>query len=144
MTYLLDTNVLAEVRKGSGCDRHVARWFDSVPSRELFVSALVLGEIRKGIEAVRPRDPAKATAIERWLARLTAEHADRIVPIDPTIADEWGRIAARRPLPVVDGLLAATAKARELILVTRNAADVTGTGCRVMNPWSWPSRTRIA
>ena len=144
MTYLLDTNVMAEVRKGDRCDRRVARWFDSVSSHELFVSALVLGEIRKGIEAVRPRDPVKAAAIERWLGRLEADHADRIVPIDPAIADEWGRMAARRPLSVVDGLLAATAKARDLVLVTRNATDVAGTGCRVLNPWSSPNRPRLA
>lgn len=137
MSYLLDTNIIAEVRKGKRCHPKVARWYASIRDEEIFLSVLVLGEIRKGVELARPRDPAKATALEQWLAAVTAAFAERILTIEPAVADEWGRLNAPHPLPTVDSLLAATAKVYNLTLVTRNVADVQRTGAPLLNPFAF-------
>ena len=102
---------------------------------DLFLSVLVVGEIRNGIEKVRRRDGAAAAALEDWLEGLVASHGDRILPVDRKVAEEWGRLASRRTLPVVDGLMAATAIVHGLTLVTRNVRDVSGTGATVLDPF---------
>ena len=134
MSWLLDTNVVSEVRKPSG-DPRVKAWFESVDGRALHVSVLLLGEVRQGIERLWQRDPAAASVYERWLAGLQHEVADRIIPISAAIAEAWGRLNAPRPLPAVDGLLAATAMVSGLTLVTRNTRDVAGTGVALLNPF---------
>ena len=83
----------------------------------------------------RRRDPAAAAGLEGWLGALVASHAERILPVDLRVAEEWGRLMARRSLPVVDGLMAATALVHGLTLVTRNVRDVAGTGAVVLNPF---------
>jgi predicted nucleic acid-binding protein len=135
MSFLLDTNVVSELRKGARADRNVAAWFQSINDGELYLSALVLGEIRKGIEHLRRRDVLQATALESWLNRLVVEFADRILPVDRMVADEWGRIAALRSIPPIDALLAATAKVHGMILATRNEADFSMTGVPLLNPF---------
>ncbi len=102
---------------------------------DLFLSPLVLGEIRKGVELARARDPQKAAALERWLGEVTEAFAERILPVDASVADEWGRMNAVRPVPVIDALLVATAKVNGLTLVTRNVSDVAGLGATVLNPF---------
>ena len=134
--YLLDTNVISEVRKGERGDSRVAAWYSAARNDDLFISVLVVGEIRKGVERVRPRDPRQADALERWLEELMHSFADRILPIDSRTADVWGRINAVRQIPVIDGLLAATARALDMTLVTRNTSDVDGLGARVLNPFA--------
>ena len=133
---MLDTNIISELRKGSRCDANVAAWYAQVESDELFLSVLTLGEIRKGVERARRRDPARARVLEHWLADLPTAYADRLIPVDRAIADEWGRMAAIRTLPIIDGLLAATAKVNDLTLVTRNVDDVTGLGAKFLNPFA--------
>lgn len=133
--YLVDTNVISELRKGPRCDPSVAAWWSSVPEDDIFLSVLTVGEIRKGIESVRRRDVASATALESWLAGIVRDHADRILPIDVEIVDEWGRMNVPDPLPVIDGLLAATAKVRALTFATRNTVDIARTGVDLLNPW---------
>lgn len=135
MSYLIDTNIISEVRKGERCDKHVSAWYASVTDEELFLSTLVLGEIRKGVELARPRDPAKAVALERWLREVETAFDGRVLAIDTAVSDQWGRMSAVRPIPVVDGLLAATALVNRLTLVTRNDRDVTGLGATVLNPF---------
>lgn len=135
MSYLIDTNVISEVRKGARCDANVAAWWASVEDAEIFLSPLVLGEIRNGIERARGLDPAKAAVLEDWLGQVRNGFADRLVPIDAAVAEEWGRMSAIRPVPVIDCLLAATAKAHGLTLVTRNGSDVAGLGATVVNPF---------
>jgi predicted nucleic acid-binding protein len=136
VSFLIDTNIISEVRKGSRCDPNVASWYASIDDDDLYLSVLVLGEIRKGVEQARLRDPAKAEALEAWLKAVDAAFGERILPVDRAVADEWGRMSATRSIPVIDGLLAATAKTRHMTLVTRNDADVMGLGARLLNPFS--------
>jgi hypothetical protein len=135
LSYLIDTNVLSEVRKKQRCHPAVARWWAGVDETELYLSALVLGEIRRGIEQARLRNPAQAEALERWLAAVADGFRERILPVDPPVAEEWGRMNARRTLPTVDGLLAATAKVYDLTLVTRDVDDLAGCGTRLLDPF---------
>jgi hypothetical protein len=134
--FLLDTNVLSELRKGARVDVNVQRWLASVDEDLIFLSVLVTGEIRRGIEAIRKRDPRAATALERWLDNLMQAYSDRVLPVDAATADEWGRLDARGSLPVVDGLLAATAQVHDLTFVTRNVKDVIATGIDVLDPFA--------
>jgi predicted nucleic acid-binding protein len=133
--FLIDTNVISEWRKGTRCDANVASWFASIDADDLYLSMPALGEIGKGIEGLRSRDPLQARALDTWLARVDKAFGDRILPIDGEVADEWGRLNAIRPISVVDGLLAATAKIHQLTLVTRNESDVAGLGATVLNPF---------
>lgn len=138
MTYLIDTNVLSEVRKGGRCDPEVARWWSGVGDDDLYLSVLVLGEIRKGVEILRRRDPVRASAIEAWLAEIGEAFSGRILPVDQPVAEAWGRLNVPDPVPVIDGLLAATAMIHNLILVTRNVSDIAGTGARFLDPFTAP------
>ncbi len=136
MKYLVDTNVISEIRKGNRCNPGVSAWYATVTDGDLFLSVLVLGEIRKGLELIRARDPQQAQALETWLDTITEAFGERALPIETAIADEWGCLNAIRPVPVIDGLLAATAKVHGLTLVTRNEADVAGLGAAVLNPFT--------
>jgi toxin FitB len=133
--YLLDTNVASEARKRQRANPNVLRWLETVADNDLFLSVLVLGEIRKGVEQARTNDPAKARALERWLKGLDQTYADRVLPITAAVADQWGCLSAIRPLSTVDGLLAATALVHELTLVTRNVQHVAHTGVKVLDPF---------
>ena len=132
---MIGTNIVSEVRKVDRGDRSVAAWWNSVADDDLWLSPLVLGEIRKGAELARRRDPRKAEALEGWLAGVNSGFGNRVLPVDSTVADEWGRMNAVRPVPVVDALLAATAKVHGLTFVTRNTADVTGLDLDLLNPF---------
>lgn len=135
MSFLIDTNILSELRKGHRCDPGVSSWFVEVPSEEIFLSALTIGELRRGIENIRRRDERAARSIEAWLQELVEAYSDHILPVDQTVAEQWGRFSSPNPLPVVDGLLAATASVHGLTLVTRNLKDVERTGVRCVNPF---------
>jgi predicted nucleic acid-binding protein len=138
--YLLDTNVLSELRKGQRCDASVWQWFEETDGEDLFISVLVLGEIRQGIERIRLNDLLQARALEQWLLRLTANYADRLLPVDDKVADLWGRIGLRQPVPVLDAFLAATALVHNLILVSRDEEGFRSTGAPVINPFSKSKR----
>jgi toxin FitB len=135
--FLLDTNVLSEIRKGDRCNPHVAAWFASVAAEQLYLSVLVVGEIREGIERLRRREISRAAALERWLAELCRAYTDRLLSIDLAVAETWGRLYARRNFPVMDSLLAATAVTHRMTLVTRNLKDVRGTGVAALNPFEF-------
>ena len=134
MAFLLDTNVIAEVRKPSG-DRNVRAWFASVSGDELYLSVLVLGEIRQGIERLRPRDPAQAGVFETWLSTISGDYSDRVIPVSADVAQQWGRLNVPDSLPVIDGLMAATAKVHGLTFVTRNTRHVERAGVSLLNPF---------
>jgi predicted nucleic acid-binding protein len=135
VTWLVDTNIISEVRKGPRCHPGVAAWWAAVEDRDLFLSVLTLGEIRRGIEAIRHRDPAKAATLERWLRDVSEAFGARIIGVDLAVAEAWGRMSVARSVPVIDALLAATAQVHDLVLVTRNTADVSGLGVRTLNPF---------
>jgi predicted nucleic acid-binding protein len=135
MGYLIDTNIISELQKGQRTDENVQAWFDNVAENELFLSVLVIGEIRLGIERLRRRDLPQALRLEQRLLVLQAKMAGRILPITETIANRWGKINSGDPLPIIDSLLAATALEHDLILVTRNVRDVERSGVRLLNPF---------
>jgi toxin FitB len=137
VAFLLDTNVISEARKPAP-DPNVRAWLDSVPEDELYLSVLVVGEIRQGIERLRRRDPAQAEPYEAWLSGLLRGFADRLVPITAEVCEEWGRLNVPDPLPVVDGLMAATASSRNWTFVTRNVKDLARTRVRLLNPFDAP------
>ena len=137
MRYLVDTNALSEIRKGARADANVRRWWSGVAERDVHLSVIVLGEIRRGIELKRGRnDLAQANALEAWLGRLEATFAERILPVDAAVADLWGRLQVPDRRPVVDAFLAATALVHGLTVVTRNLRDFTGTGVPVLDPYA--------
>lgn len=135
MAYLLDTNVLSELRKGKRCDPNVRRWAQSAIQARHFISVLSLGEIRRGIELLRRKSPGQCAAFERWLARLQTDYASNILPVTEEVTDCWGRLMAAQTLPVIDGLLAATAMVHHLTVVTRNTADFGVTNLPIINPF---------
>ena len=134
MSWLVDTNVLSELRKGDRAHAGIRTWFADANEEELFTSVLVLGEIRRGIESIRRRDVPSALALEQWLERLLSDFAERVLPVDARVAALWGSLNVPDPIPTVDGLLAATALAHDLVLVTRNVRDVERTGVRLLDP----------
>ncbi|MBM3569078.1 MAG: type II toxin-antitoxin system VapC family toxin [Alphaproteobacteria bacterium] len=136
MTYLIDTNVVSEVRKGRACDANVAAWYAELDDDDLYLSVLAVGEVRNGIERLRRRDRHQAERLEQWLVELTRAFGPRILGIDRAVAEAWGRMAAIRPVPAIDGLMAATAMVHDLTLATRNLADVAGLGAKAVNPWA--------
>lgn len=137
MTYLLDTNVVSELRKRDP-DPRVVAWYGTVTSAQLFVSVLTIGEIRLGIERLRRRDNAQADQLEHWLRGLRAAYGDHLIDVDTDVAEEWGRLNAPDQLPVIDGLLAASAKVRGWTLVTRNVADLARSGVSLLDPFEHP------
>ena len=135
MSFVLDTNVVSEPRKGRRADANLMGWFSSVRTEELYISVLVIGEIRQGIEGLRRRGTSRADRLESWLVGLRRGYADRILPVDLEAAEEWGRMNVPDPISTRDGLMAATAKVRSMPYVTRNTADVERTGARLLNPF---------
>ena len=135
MTYLLDTNILSETRKRQAATG-VTDWIAATPPELLHVSVLTLGEIEHGIVRIRGRgDHEQAVGLERWLREVELGFADRILPITLPVASAWGRQQHSQPLPVIDGLIAATAKVNGLTVVTRNAKDFERSGVQVVSPF---------
>lgn len=135
MSYLVDTNVLSELRRKKP-NANVVAWLQQRPANSLFLSVLTLGEIRKGVDGVAAA--AKRLQLQDWLeVDLPAFFTGRILPIDATVATRWGQLLAStpRPLPAIDSLLAATALVHNLILVTRNESDFADLPLQVINPW---------
>jgi toxin FitB len=134
VSYLLDTTIVSEICKPQS-DPHVRAWFASVADERLYLSVLTIGEIRRGVERLRRRAPAQTAVFEDWLATLQHQDADRLLPVSAEVAEEWGRLNVPKPLPTLDGLLVATARVHDLVLVTRNTADVARTGVRWLDPF---------
>jgi toxin FitB len=135
--FLLDTNVVAEVRKGPRCDPAVATWYWAQSDTDLYLSVMVLSEIRRGIERLeRGGRRREASAFEKWLNGIVESFGERILPVDRRVADRWGRMMAEQTLPIADALMAATALVNDFTLVSRNVKDVSRTPARYLNPFT--------
>jgi len=139
VAFLLDTNVLSEAVRDSA-NPNVRRWLEALPPTTAYLSVLTLGEIGRGVALLA--EGRRKAALRRWLEHdLPARFRGRIVPVDESVAAAWGVLDAEaraggRPLPVIDGLLLATAGANRLTFVTRNERDCADRGVAVLNPWS--------
>ena len=136
MKFLLDTNIISEIRKRNRANPNVARWVARTPVEEIGTSVIVLAEIRRGIELKRRSDPEQARSLDQWYAHMRTKLGERVLPIDEPIGDAWALLSIPNPLPLIDGLLAATAKVHGLTLVTRNVDDIASTGVPLLNPFS--------
>ena len=135
MSYLLDSNIVSELRKRERADAGVRQWFAGVDDTELFLSVLTVGELRRGIESIHRRDRTRALVLNRWFHALVTQYEARILLVDQKVAEEWGRMNALATLPAIDSLLAATAHVHGLTFVTRNTKDVARTGVPCLNPF---------
>jgi predicted nucleic acid-binding protein len=135
VSYLLDSNIVSELRKRERANVGVRQWFTGVDDAEVFLSVLTVGELRRGIESIHRRDRTRALAFNRWFHTLVTEYEARILPVDQKVAEAWGRMNAAATLPAIDSLLAATAQVHGLTFVTRNTKDVTRTGVPCLNPF---------
>jgi len=135
LKYLLDTNIVSELRKGRRAHPNVQSWAGAVDARDLATSVLVLAEIRRGVESKRLHDPLQADQLDRWFGKMRENLEDRVLPVDEKTAELWARLNVPDALPFVDGLLAATAIRHNLVLVTRNMRDVTKSGARLLDPF---------
>ena len=136
MKFLLDTNVISEIRKRDRAHPNVARWVMRTPVEQIGTSVLVLAEIRHGIELKRRNDPKQAGSLDRWFSEMRTRLGARVLPVDEMVAEAWARLGIPDPLPLIDGLLAATAKVHGLTFVTRNVADIATTGVSLLDPFS--------
>ena len=136
MTYLLDTHVLSELvkqRKNPG----VLDWFAGTRRGDHHVSVMSVGELRRGLRRMELRnDVAQATKFAGWLDATLVEYAERIVPVTADVAQRWGILDARRPTPVANGLIGATAAAHGWTMVTRNTKDFQHIGVPLLNPFT--------
>ncbi len=136
MKFLLDTNIISEIRKRDRAHPNIVRWVAHTPVEEIGTSVLVLAEIRRGIELKRRSDPEQAKSLDRWFSQMRTGLRDRVLPIDEPVAEAWALLGIPNPLPLIDGLLAATAKVHGLTLVTRNVANIAVAGVSLLDPFS--------
>jgi toxin FitB len=135
LSWLVDTNVISELRKRERGHPGVVRWVSAVDLADLHTSVLVIGELRRGIELKRRSDPIQATVLDVWLDRVRVDLGSRVLPVDERVVEVWGRLGVPDPLPAIDGLIAATALVHGLTVVTRNIADLGRTGASLLNPF---------
>jgi len=135
MPFLIDTNVISELRKPSRCDPNVWRWFGATPVDELYISVLTLGEMRRGAEKKRGKDIVAARVYEKWLYEVATLHQERTLEVDEKICDIWGRLSIDPQLPPIDGLIAATAVHYNLTVATQNEKDFQRIGVDYFNPF---------
>jgi toxin FitB len=132
--YLLDTNVISETRR-TRADSNVMGFLAAADTATLFLSVLTLGELRKGVTSRRRTDPQAADKLAAWVDDIETIFLDRVLPVSAAAARIWGELSSGRTLPVIDTLIAATAIAQNLTLVTRNTSGVASTGVPLLDPW---------
>jgi len=134
--YLIDTNVISELRKGSKCNLGVQRFFESIQSESIYISVLTLGEIRRGCENIRQRgDTLQASQLENWLEEITREYKNKILSFDDECAQVWGKLMSPHKSNPIDKQIAAIAVINQLAVVTRNVDDFRETGVQMINPF---------
>jgi toxin FitB len=132
--YLLDTNIISETRKAQA-NNGVIAFLSVADAKQLFMSVLWLGELRKGVEAKRRSDPVAADRLGEWVDSIESTFSDHLLPIDVPVAQRCGELSAAWSLLAIDTLIAATAISHDLTLVTRNTRDVAATGVLLLDPW---------
>ena len=136
MTYLLDTNVVSELRRLDRANARVVRWFGETSPRFYTISVITVLELERGMIRVQRRDPSQGGILRRWIENeVLAGFGDRILPVNTTIARRTAALHVPDPRPEVDALIAATALVHGLTVVTRNTADFEPMGVAVLNPW---------
>ncbi|WFB37424.1 type II toxin-antitoxin system VapC family toxin [Kiritimatiellota bacterium B12222] len=135
MGLLLDTNILSELRKGKKADQHVRQWAQTIAHTPQYISVLSLGEINKSIGIIHRKDPTQAQMLQEWLNGIEIRYADCLLPVCTQVSKVWGQLQSQRSLPVIDGLLAATAQVHHLSIATRNSIDFKDLGVAVVNPF---------
>lgn len=136
--FLIDTNVISEARKGARAHPGVTDFFRTCRDRSerVYLSVVTIGELRRGVDLIRYRgDLQQAERLEHWLQTVVEDYRDHILPFDLDTAQLWGRLGVPHPENAIDRQIAATAVIHDLTLVTRNTADVAGTGVRWLNPF---------
>ncbi len=136
--YLVDTDVISEIRKRGKANKGVAKFFRQAATVDaaLYLSAVTVGELRRGVELIRHRgDFAQAQLLDAWLALILSEYHDHILPLDDAAAQVWGRLRVPHPENALDKQIAATALIHDLTLVTRNEKHYAGAGAKLLNPF---------
>lgn len=138
--FLLDTNVISELRRPEKANRHVLAWAGSVPAASFFLSVISILEIEIGTLQIARKDPAQGTLLRSWVdQQILPGFEGRILPIDSDVARRCARLHVPDPRPERDALIAATAMVHGLTVVTRNRADFESTGVTLLNPWVQPA-----
>ncbi len=140
MLYLLDTNVFREIQKGDGGHVNVRAWLETVDDADLRLSVMTVTEVRRGIVRLSKRKAGAARELAERFDALLDAYAGRVVEVDRAVADEWGRLQGEKDKHRDDLAFVATARVRDLVLVTRNVADVRDRGVRVLDPFTEPWR----
>jgi predicted nucleic acid-binding protein len=136
VNFLVDTNVVSELRRDRDTAPAIAAWFKALRPEQIFTSVVVLGEIRRGIELLARRDKPQAGMLERWYASMRHRLGSRVLAVDEPVMMMWSRISVPDPLPAYDGLIAATALVHDMTVVTRNTADFRRVGVAAIDPWT--------
>jgi predicted nucleic acid-binding protein len=137
VTFLLDTNVLSELRKGPRSAPSVFAWGESARRSARFTSVIVIAELRRGARAKARNDVVAGAVLDHWIDHVIETFVDRILPIDLQVAECWAALMVAGTRSPLDTLIAATALTHRLILVTRNVRDFAGAGIEVLDPWTW-------
>ena len=135
MPYLLDTNIISEIRKRKRANHGVVEFFVSTDPDTVYLPVQVIGEIRSGIDGLRHRDATQAAALETWLTLVLHEYSDRILLFDIECALVWGRLIAGRSQNLIDKQIAAIALVHDLVVVTNNIKDFMPCGVKTLNPF---------
>lgn len=136
--YLIDTNVISELRKKTRANRGVISFFQKIndSKQEIYLSVISIGELRRGVELIRHRgDIEQAKLLENWLERLLSDYSEKILELDTVSAQLWGRLRVPNPENSIDKQIAAIALVHDLIVITRNITDFDSTGVATFNPF---------
>ena len=134
--YLVDTNVISEVRKGAKANPGVRRFFKETAAADIYLSAQTIGEIRRGLENIRHRgDIPQTKKLQKWLDVIVNDYADKVLSFDEECAQVWGRLMSPHPQHPIDKQIAAIALIYDLTVVTRNVDDFRGAGVEIKNPF---------